>query len=178
MNGHIDCCREQDVLDALASARWPMRCDDGLRTHVAACPVCSDVVAVAGPLLALQDEAWSSVRVPSPGTVWWRAQLRARREAARQAARPIGVAQAAAGACAVLLTLGACWAASAWISLAAQWLAAWASSSAVLLSVDLPAIGLPDLTIPARWWWAAALAALWLIVGPLAFYLALADNDR
>ena len=47
----VDCCREQDVLDALTSGRWPDRADEELRAHVAACAICADVVDVAGALL-------------------------------------------------------------------------------------------------------------------------------
>ena len=47
----VDCCREDDVLDALTSGRWPDRADDELRAHVAACAICADVVEVASAVL-------------------------------------------------------------------------------------------------------------------------------
>ena len=43
----------------------------------------------------------SDVRVPSAGLVWWRAELRARREAVRAAERPLTLVHAFAGACAL-----------------------------------------------------------------------------
>ena len=41
----VDCGREDDVLDALTSGRWPDRADDELRSHVATCAICADVIA-------------------------------------------------------------------------------------------------------------------------------------
>src|SRR5512132_2637299 len=92
----FECTREVDVLDALAAQRWPHRCDEELRAHVQACEVCADLVAVAGALLEDHDAAYAQARVPSAGIVWWRAQLRAREEDGRAAARPIAFVQGVA----------------------------------------------------------------------------------
>ena len=35
----LDCVREADVIDAIASRRWPDRVDDDLRMHVAECAI-------------------------------------------------------------------------------------------------------------------------------------------
>ena len=43
----IECPRESDVLDALASSRWPHRVDAELSNHVASCAICRDVITVA-----------------------------------------------------------------------------------------------------------------------------------
>jgi hypothetical protein len=94
----IDCPREQDVLDAIAAGRWPGRADAELAAHVEGCCVCRDVALVAAVIGAEQESAWQHAQVPSSAHVWWRAQMRARREAARAAARPITVAQGIAGA--------------------------------------------------------------------------------
>ena len=99
MTAHA-CPREQDALDAVASRRWPGR-DDELSAHIATCIVCSDLVAVAA---ALRDD-WDAVPdlppLPAAGVVWWRAQVRARTEASRLAARPITVVQGISAATAV-----------------------------------------------------------------------------
>jgi hypothetical protein len=61
--------------------------------------------------------------VPDSGRVWWLAQLRARREAAEAAGRPITAVQVIALACAVGL-LGACFGAtSMWFQSALRWIA-------------------------------------------------------
>jgi hypothetical protein len=99
----IECEREQDVLDALAAQRWPARCDDELRTHVEQCRLCTDLAAVASALLDEQDTACCDVDLPPSGLVWWRAQLRAREEDARAAARPIAFVQGVAASVAVWL---------------------------------------------------------------------------
>ena len=67
----------------------------------AACAICTDIIAIA-PLLAEDaDVARQQANVPDAGLVWWRAQMRARAEAARTAVRPITVAQAVGFAAAV-----------------------------------------------------------------------------
>ena len=105
----IDCAREQDVLDAVATGRWPARCDAELQAHLDDCAVCRDVAAVSAALCVERDAAWDdAAAVPPSSLVWWRAQIRAREEAARAAARPIAVAQAVAVALllAAAVTLG------------------------------------------------------------------------
>jgi hypothetical protein len=92
----FECPREQDVLDALASRRWPHRCDEELRAHVANCVGCADLATVAAALLEADDTTEAARQVPPASLVWWRAQLRAREESARAALRPIRTAQIAA----------------------------------------------------------------------------------
>src|SRR6266545_4783902 len=103
----IECEREQDVLDTLAAQRWPARCDDDLRAHVGTCGICADLVEVAGALLDDHDITYQDARIPPSGIVWWRAQLRAREEDARAAARPIAFIQGVAASVAlwVVVTL-------------------------------------------------------------------------
>ncbi len=101
-----DCVREQDVLDAVAAGRWPRRCDEELWNHISVCPVCRDVASVAAALATERDRAWDESTVPPSSIVWWRAQIRAREEAEREANRPIAVAQAIAGLCLVAIVVG------------------------------------------------------------------------
>lgn len=103
----VECEFEAEVLAAVCQSRWPERIDAALRAHVAECAVCADVVAIAGAIDSAREETWAAAAVPESGQVWWRAQVRARREAAAEAGRPITAAQVIAFACAVGL-LGAC----------------------------------------------------------------------
>lgn len=103
----LECEFESEVLAATLQSRWPDRVDADLRAHVAACTICSDVVAIAGAMDDAREEMRSCATVPDSGRVWWQAQLRARREAAKAAGRPITAVQVIAFACAVGL-LGAC----------------------------------------------------------------------
>lgn len=107
----VECQFEAEVLAAVVQSRWPARVDDRLRTHVASCAICSDVAAVAGAMDGALDEMRSGADLPDASRVWWRAQLRARREAVQTAGRPITAVQLIAFACAVGL-LGACFGAT------------------------------------------------------------------
>ena len=41
------CDREQEIVDVIASGRWPHAADPSLAAHAAGCDVCRDVVTVA-----------------------------------------------------------------------------------------------------------------------------------
>ncbi|MBZ5625396.1 MAG: hypothetical protein LAQ69_42855 [Acidobacteriia bacterium] len=110
----VECEFESEVLAATLQGRWPDRVDADLRAHVAACAICSDVAAIAGVIEDAREEMSAYAVIPDSGRVWWLAQVRARREAAEAANRPMTAAQAIAFVCAVGL-LGACFrAASTW----------------------------------------------------------------
>ena len=98
-----ECEREQDVLDAIASQRWPERADGDLRAHVRSCGLCAALVAVASALVDDSPAVTHESRIPSSGLVWWRAQLRARDEDTRAAARPIAFIQGVAASVAIWL---------------------------------------------------------------------------
>jgi hypothetical protein len=89
--------------------------------------------------------------VPTPQIVWWRAQMRAREEAARTAARPILFTQALAIAALIGLL----------VSLAARLTLPTLSWSGITpLSTDIPLVPI------------AIAAGFGLIVAPLVLYLA------
>lgn len=119
----FDCEFESDVWAAVVQNRWPGQVDDSLREHVAACEICADVAAVAGAFDAARDEMRARAVIPDSGRVWWAAQMRARREAALSAGRPITAVQVIALACAMAV-LGACiGATSGWFQSALRGLA-------------------------------------------------------
>lgn len=76
------CPREGEILAVVWS--------DDLRAHALACPLCAETALVAG---FLREAAATPVTVPEAGLVWWKAQLRRRREAAERALRPIAIAE-------------------------------------------------------------------------------------
>ncbi len=86
------CDREEEVMEAAASGRLESRWGEELRAHLAACPGCADLALVADSLRQ-DNEAAAEARLPSAALVWWKAQLRARREAAQQALRPVRIAE-------------------------------------------------------------------------------------
>jgi hypothetical protein len=159
----VECEFESEVLAATLQSRWPERVDADLRAHVAACTICSDVVAIAGAMDDAREEMRACAMVPDSGRVWWLAQLRARREAAEAAGRPITAVQVIAFACAVGL-LGAFFGAtSTWFQSAlrsmASSVAAFDARSFLALVAEHGALTL-------------AVAAV-LFVVPTAVYLAL-----
>ena len=170
----VECSHEQDVLDALASRRWPDRAGHALRAHVATCAICGDLAMVAGALLDADADGQVASKLPPASLVWWRAQLRAREEAARAALRPIRLAQFAA--CLCLGALLVAFLASVVPSVFAVFEATSAAVSRALASI--PAIDIQ--TDAAASFAAGALAnrgvqlaaAAWIILVPVAGYLA------
>lgn len=85
------CDREQDVVNAMVSARWGSAWGEELRRHAATCEACSEVALACQ---AFQQEvelarAEPGQTLPSAGLIWWKAQLAARRAAEYRAALPI-----------------------------------------------------------------------------------------
>jgi hypothetical protein len=101
MSTQFECEYERELIEAVMAEQWPDRCGTELRSHAATCEVCKDVVQVAKALHNEADTTALDVRLPSAGLVWWRAELRTRREAMRTAERPLTLVHAFAGACGV-----------------------------------------------------------------------------
>lgn len=162
----LECRREADVIDAIASKRWPERVDQELRDHVAACAVCADVADVASALSVDHDVAFAEAwQLPSADLVWFRAQVRARAEATREAARPIAVMQALglAGATGVISLL---------IGVVAYWV--WQRADRLTALPSLEPLGLDSMGFAVR---GVLLAVgLWLILAPVAVYLVASDD--
>jgi hypothetical protein len=168
----FECAWEQDVLDAVASRRWPDRCGPDLGAHLSTCSSCADLAEVAAALLHDGQVIGDEIRVPEASIVWWRAQLRARQEAARLALVPIGTVQGIALACGVTVAVLALW-------------VAWPSLSPFVQAI--PALSLSPPSIDAAGAGAAAAAALasrgvqaaiaaWLVLAPIALYFAMARD--
>ncbi len=110
----MTCPREQEVIHAVRSGQWA----EGLRAHFAECEACSETAMVAGFMLQAAETAETAA--PEAGFVWWKSQLRARREAAVRAEKPIIVAERAVAVAALLVGV---------------WAAAWFSSESPALAV-------------------------------------------
>ena len=164
----LQCPFEQELLDAVAARRWPDRAEAALRSHVAGCAICADVAEVAAAFFEDRDCARAEAVVPAASAVWWRAQIRAREEAARVALRPLLIVQVVATICAALGAIALAPTASTGIraALAAiggtEWLAlprdvsfSWLLGAAAYTTLPLIA------------------ACLWVVVAPVVVYLAL-----
>ena len=165
------CVREGELLDALQAARWPDATDASLREHVHACVACTDLLAVAAPMLDEHHALVREAQVPSSAIVWWRAQMRSKREAAERAAQPITFVQGITFACIAGLLATALGifvptfrSGLSWITDAAG---SWASFS---VAMPLDALANPIVL--------GAVAALGLcaLVLPIAFYFALHED--
>src|SRR4030095_14223047 len=97
----MECDREIEIVEAVTCGRWPAGVDEELQLHAATCAVCTDVVQVSLALTQDRSNALVSARVPSAGLVWWRAEMRARRDAVERATRPMRIVKWAAVACAL-----------------------------------------------------------------------------
>jgi hypothetical protein len=170
-----DTCEfEAEVLAAVLQSRWPERADDSLRAHVSTCTICSDVAAIASAVEDSREDLRANAVVPDSGRVWWLAQLRARREAAEAAGRPITAAQMMAFACAVGL-LGACFGAtSTWFQSVVRTMLRWVASS--LTGFDVKALLHGAITVLAEHGALALAMAVVLFLVPTAVYLALGKD--
>ena len=157
-----DCERELETLDAVSIGAWPDRCDAALREHVTTCAACSDLTEVAAALLDDRDAALRRARIPPSGLVWWRMQMRARRETAGAARRTVIAVQVAVFAGVLGLALAAL------TVLSKGW---WSNLAKVN---ELAASGLP---VVAQWGVPLLLAlAVWLALAPVAFWLAVTED--
>ena len=118
------------------------------------CPECGPLVALADQIRREFAHTQQHAHVPTPEIVWWRAQMRAREEAARTAARPILFTQALAIAALIGLL----------VALAGRLTLPALSSFAVMSPLS---VGLPVLYIVLA-------GAFCLLIASLAVYLALA----
>ena len=168
-----ECPREAELLESLHHC-WPEGCPEGLRRHVEACASCGALLAVALPL---RDEHAASVReapVPSSAVMWWRLEMRGRREAAGRALRPIAAVQAVTLACAVGVLAAVIGQVVPQASRVAAWLDALGNSAAAAGAASLPSTAAQVLSPGGI---ALGLAGvLFLVVTPVALYLALSDR--
>jgi hypothetical protein len=128
----------------------------GCQCDKAQCPECGPLVALAAEICREYDDTRKDARVPTPEIVWWRAQMRARQDASRAAARPIVFTQAIAIAALIGLL------------------------ASVATRLTLPAISWTDMTpalvasLPLLRF--AVIAAVLLVAAPVAVYFALSRD--
>lgn len=176
MSRHM-CPHERDVLDLVAVGQWPRRADAALQAHVEECGMCAEVASIATAVREWGGDA-PPARLPDSSIVWHRAQLRAKTEAARAAARPLWVAQAFALAALIV--------AMVWIGPSVAWYSSvWQRLTA---SAAPASLNVPDATVqPAEvatsvlvqgWGW-SALTVLGIAVVLISLVMAavrLAEN--
>lgn len=173
-----ECPREQDVINAIVTGRWPDRCAASLCAHAAECDVCNELVEVASVLRLDRDGLHDEMSLPSAGQVWWRAAIRARLEASQRIARPFSWLFGVAVACAAGLGIGVVqllWSPVhvAWGSWGLSGWTPWVSAG------ELPRV-LPSLThvapLTTTGMFVLLGVAACLLLAPLALYFALSDE--
>jgi len=156
-----ECPREQELISVLVAGRWPDGCEESLRQHAGECASCTGLVDLLTLLRAERDDLHEGVSVPAAGQIWWRAAIRARLEATQTVTRPFSWLFGTAGACAVgllLASVGLLW---PFVHSTLVGMVDASSMFAGLARVSgLVALGL----------------ATFLILAPLALYLALSDE--
>lgn len=166
----LQCHLEQELLDAIVARRWPDRAEPALREHVATCSVCADVAEIAVAFFDDRDTDRSEVAVPAASVIWWKSQIRAREEAARLAARPIVLVQAAATISAAIAAIALAPTASTWVRQLVSALGATGSSALpddVTLSWILGTAAYITLPLLA--------VGIWIVLAPVLVFLALDD---
>jgi hypothetical protein len=159
------CAWEQEILRTIAEGRSPEGFEDDLREHPRVCASCADLIEVAVALACDRDAVLRSAPVPFSGAVWWRAQLRMRRDAERSARRTVALVQVGIlGACSILALVALVWLAP----LPPGWLDHFASGAN---RAGIPSNGHSLMTGPI----VLALAG-WLLLILVAIRYALADN--
>jgi hypothetical protein len=167
-----DCPREQDVVNAVLGGRWPDRCDESLVAHAASCVTCREVAQVSVLLQEDVDHARLDVIVPAAGQIWWRAAVRARLESTHAAARPMTWMHAITGA----IVLGVFLA-----GLTAVWPMLPGLLNMMIRAVSSDMLPSPEVTNALAGGLAMAagvgvVAAVILVIAPLALYFAFSDD--
>ena len=172
-----ECPREQDVINAIVTGRWPDRCDESLCAHAAECTVCKELVEVTSVMRLDRDGLHEEMSLPSAGQVWWRAAIRARLDASQRVAQPISWIFGISVACAAGLAIAVVqllWSPMrvAWGSSSPDAWASWLELEFTRLLLTLTNLG-PLATTGV---FVLLGAAACLLLAPLALYFALSDE--
>ena len=98
------CEHEDAVVRAARTGFW----SEDLRAHCGQCPACGEMMLVAAALL--ESDSRTDLPLPDAGLVWWKAELKLKRERASRALRPVVYAErATAAAIVAVLAMGAAW---------------------------------------------------------------------
>ena len=164
MHKHF-CDHEPAVLSALKSSRLNDACEPALVAHLDGCDSCAQLADLARALLDDHRTLITQAQVPSSAIVWWRAQMRSRREAAQVVTQPMTFVQGLILACAVGLTVAAVGFFVPTFRRAIEWTAG-AADVIPTVSLSLPPNVLANPIVIA----AGAALAFCAIVLPLALY--------
>ena len=143
-------------------------------TFVEGCASCAEIAAIAQAFVDDRNGLAREAQVPSSAIVWWRAQMRSRREAVEAAAQPITWVQGLVLACAAGILVAAIGFFAPTFMKALEWTM---GTSLPQASFSLPTFGMPEepLTNPIIVAFVAALGVS-AIVLPLVLYFTLREE--
>jgi hypothetical protein len=85
----MGCARTAEVQELLRLGHWPQAAGAELEEHVRGCRRCGEIALVTQALGAAKASSIEEARVEPAALVWWRAQLRRRREVVERVHRPM-----------------------------------------------------------------------------------------
>jgi len=100
------CPRENEVRELLGRGQWPVAADAELRAHAASCRACGDFLLVSEAFQKARAVTAAAAKVPPPGILLWRAQLRRRSAVVERLTRPLFGAEIFALVTALVAALG------------------------------------------------------------------------
>lgn len=99
------CSRTVEVQALVRCGRWPAAAGEELHAHVRGCRACSTTVSITLAMRGAREIDLARVKLEPAGLIWWRAQLRKRREAMEQVNRPMLRVQAVSVAVSLLMAV-------------------------------------------------------------------------
>ena len=153
--------------------RSPFACQHD--TFVEHCPSCAELAAIERAFAEDHAALMQQAPVPTSAIMWWRAQMRSRREAERRAREPITIVQGLAVACGAGLLVALIGLFTPAFGNVAEWIM---GASLPSLSVSWPTLTLPEEPLTNSLFLAVAGAlALTLIVLPVALYVTFHEGE-
>jgi anti-sigma factor RsiW len=158
----LRCAHSDEVRELLMRGQWPVGCSAELRAHVDGCGRCAELVLVMGALRGARENSLQVSRMASsPSLIWWRAQLRRRREAMETVGRGLRGAQVFALVVALCVVLGCVWRG---IRAAGSWSLIESTGPGALFRYALNSLGMVPLI---------ACAGMLVLMGGVVVYLTL-----
>ena len=140
------------------------------------CAACAEIAAIAEAFVDDRNALAREAQIPSSAIVWWRAQMRSRREAARVATEPITFVQGITIACAIGVLVAAVGFFSPTFARAYSWITGASLPAAPSLALPSMAVPIETLVSPIT---IAVIAAIGIaaIVLPVALYFAFNEGE-
>ena len=102
----LGCSWRDEITAATMRGQWPDGCSEELRAHVKRCRRCAEVVLVTQTLRSAREVSAEGARLEPAGLIWWRAQLRKRRDVMERLNGPMWQVQTIAVGSSVCVAMG------------------------------------------------------------------------